>query len=136
MGWIIRDSSGSLVEAGCKQIKRRWTIKTLEILAIKEGLKAYLAQKRNQSVHLIVEADVLKVIRALNYEIADISESKIVMNEVEVLAAEASVISFIKCPRVGNQIARAAAGFSSVFSLSSTCFLNRPHLPCWKTFFF
>ncbi|MDV3183804.1 MAG: hypothetical protein Q8847_02435 [Sweet potato little leaf phytoplasma] len=68
----------------------------METLAIKEGLKTYLARNRDRSDPMIVEADALDIILALNFEIADIFETKIVMNEVEDLAAKANVISFIK----------------------------------------
>lgn len=51
IGWIIRNSSGSLVKAGCKRINRKWSVKNLELAAIKEGLTSYLSsgQPENDS---------------------------------------------------------------------------------------
>ena len=36
VGWIIRDSTGSLIGGGCPQIGKYWKIKVLEMKAIEE----------------------------------------------------------------------------------------------------
>lgn len=47
IGWIIRDSVGSLINAGYKKIKREWSIEVPESQAtIVESLKAFLILKK------------------------------------------------------------------------------------------
>lgn len=86
----------------CKKIHKQWSIKSLEMLAIREGLKTYLSSGR-ENKPLIVEANAAEVIKALNFECEDASDTKIVMHEVESLADSTGVISFAKCPRGGNK---------------------------------
>lgn len=78
IGWIIRDSLGSLVGLGCSKIKRRWSIRVLEASTIKEGIEAYLAIFGDSRSRIVVEADSIEVIKALNHEEADVSESRVV----------------------------------------------------------
>lgn len=121
IGWIIRDSSGSLIGSGIKQVGRKWNIKSMEALAIKEGLKAYNQKISSRKLPVIVEADAMELVKSLNLEASDISESEVVVNEVIALTPEAGVVCFSKCPKRGNlvahSLARAAAGFPSVSSL-------------------
>lgn len=91
----------------------------------------------------MVEADVLGVIRSLNFEEKDISDTRLVLNKIIPLASKAKVISFSKCPRAGNQIAhflvRAVTGSRRCFPCRPMLlvgFLNSLILPCWKIDFF
>lgn len=92
------------------------------MLAIKEGIKACLSSNRVGVTPMVVEADALEVIKSLNYESEDISDTKLVLNEVESLVANVGVITFVKCPRAGNKIAHSltqmAAGFAPTSSPS------------------
>lgn len=39
INWVVRDSEGSLIFFGMKEISQKWLIKLLEALAILEGMK-------------------------------------------------------------------------------------------------
>lgn len=122
VGWILRDSLGSPLGVGCKHFNRKGTIKSLEMLAIKEGIEAYLTTIRNRGSPIVVESDASEVIKAWNFVCEDISDTKLVMNKVEELVASAGVIAFVKGPRARNRVvhslARAITGLSSTSSLS------------------
>lgn len=86
-------------------------------------IKAYLIGDRERIPRMIVETDAKEVVKALNHECEDFSESKMVLQEIENLASQAGIIAFKKCPRAGNKIAnhlaRAATRFWSDLPLSS-----------------
>lgn len=86
LGWVIRDSSGSLIGAGCVQVDRKWSIKAMEGQAIIEGLKAYhsLSNKGGVGVKppLIVEFDSFDVVKAINGEEEDLSEIALVVDSI------------------------------------------------------
>lgn len=62
VGWIARDSLGSPIEAGCTNIQRNWPIKSLEALAIREGLSTYLSTNQESPLRVIVESDSMEIV--------------------------------------------------------------------------
>lgn len=40
IGWIVRDSSGSLIGVGLQKIEKKWSIKSMEAKAILEGINS------------------------------------------------------------------------------------------------
>lgn len=93
------------------------------MLAIREDFKAYLVASDIRRKPIIVEANTLEVIRALNFECGELSESKVVMDDIVGLASRTGVLSFMKCPRMGNRImhhlVRIATSFRPIDPLSS-----------------
>lgn len=142
VGWVIRNSSGSLVQAGGKRLKRKRDINLLEFAAIKEELSSYLSIDRQRRSAVIVEVDALEVIRVLNRESVDNSEVKAFVLDIEDLAAKSDVLAFVKFPRAGNRVAHSRGQRRA----SLRCLLHRPlklvvffsflSLPRWKKLFF
>lgn len=62
IGWVVRDSSGSLICFGMKSISKNWPIKMLEAEAIREGLRVVIGTCKERSIPLAVESDALEVI--------------------------------------------------------------------------
>lgn len=107
MGWIIRDSNGSLVGAKCKRIERRWSIKFLEAEVIHEGLKSYVGSTNvkdilTSNLCFVVESDSNDVINVLNRVFEDQSEISLLVEGIGELASHANVVSFSKCTRANN----------------------------------
>lgn len=67
IGWIICDSSWSLIGLGCKRMQRNLGIKNLEANAIFKGVKAYTNWSSNFlrgfKPPLAVEIDAIEVVR-------------------------------------------------------------------------
>lgn len=118
LGWIVRDSNGSLIGAGCKQIRRKWAIKCLEAEAILEGLKAYgsadIFEGRRRMLPLVVESDSVEVVGALNHESEDLSELNLIVDEIEHSDEFAKVIRISKCCRKENHLAHSLARAAAV----------------------
>lgn len=88
---------------GCKQISRKWEIKSLEVKAILEGLKEYLKAPDIANAGfkppLIVESNASEAIRAINRELEDLSDISLIVDEIRNLGFGPNVLSFLKCSR-------------------------------------
>lgn len=75
LGWVIRDSRGSLIGTGCYQVKRKWEVKFLEAKAISMGLEAYRSATDFEGDRfkppLVVESDSIEVVNVLNRVVED-----------------------------------------------------------------
>lgn len=109
LGWSVRDSNGSLIGAGCKQISRNWAIKCLEAEAILEGLKAYGSvddfEGRRRKLPLLVESDSIEVIGALNHDTEDFTELNLILGGIECSDEFLKVIRVSKWRREENRLA-------------------------------
>lgn len=66
IAWVVRDSVGSPICFGMKQVLSIWDIQALEALAIWEGLKSLLNLRLEKQVPLIVESDANEIVKSLN----------------------------------------------------------------------
>lgn len=116
IGWVIRDSSGSLIGLGCKQMQSNLGIKNLEANAIFEGVKAYTKWSsgllRGVKPPLVVETDAIEVVKAISSELPDLSELSLLTSAISDFGLGES-FSISKCSRLSNSeshlIARAGA---------------------------
>lgn len=126
VGWIARDSLGSLIFAGFKPLKRKWSIKCLEMLAVAESLKCLLENVNRPFPKIIVESDFADVVAILNRISADCSEVALFAEEVQRLVKLSGAVSFSSIPRgsnlVAHYIARSATACDS--PSKSSCFLG------------
>lgn len=102
IGWIMRDSSGSTICRGLRIINGKWSIKMLEMRAILEGLRCFLALRASRSnlsiPPIIVVSDAIGVINLLNNEDADQTKISFLVGEIERMKFECEAISFSHCP--------------------------------------
>lgn len=145
LGWVIRDSTESLVGAGCKQIHRKWSIEALEGDAIQEGLKVYLRCSNEEGLRppLMVELDALGVVNVLLGESVDLSKSGLIFDEIKQMTKSERVV-FSHCCRevnfLAHKVAHAAAAYgdySVIFGPSPSLVLEgrvlerNESIPCW-----
>lgn len=114
--WIILDSLGSLVCVGANLIKTRTSIKTLESLAILEGLRHW-TRVGNQDTNLLIESDAIEVIKLMTGLESDLTEINNVIEQID----ESSLLrkdsfSFVCCLRACNAAAHYIARAPVVFS--------------------
>lgn len=95
LGWVIRDSNGSLIGAGYKQTNRKWPIKCMEAEAILNGIKEYLSSDEGEEKRFKLVVEDLSELACFVEEIGRISE--------------AQQIEFVKCPRSSNSLAHGLA---------------------------
>lgn len=95
----------------------------MEAMAVKKGLEAYLESKKSPQSRILIESDSIEVVKALNHKEEDLSESRVILEEISQLASLAGEVSFTKCPRrvngIAHTLARSAAGIWSE-SMSSS----------------
>lgn len=103
------DSVGSLIIAGNKKVKRKWSILALEALTVKEGLKSYLNHTSCKALPVVVESDSITLIKLLNKQYFVLSEAKNVVDDIEDLARETTTFDFRWCPRSSNWAAHSLA---------------------------
>lgn len=107
--WIIRDSDGSLIGAGCKKFFKHEPIKVLESKAIKLGLECLIgilnADESSRAKPIVVESNSTEVVNLINHKAQDLSEISCIIDEVEELALPAKVTSFSYCRRECNLLA-------------------------------
>lgn len=96
VGWIIRDSHGSPVGMGSAKIKQGWSIRSMEAATVKEGLEAYLVSKGGSQSRILIESDSIDVVKALNHEDEDVSETRVILDEIHQLASLVGEVSFVE----------------------------------------
>lgn len=109
VGWIVRDSIGSPIYCDLKQIKRRWSIKSLEATTIWEGLQSISGLLKDNRLPLIVEFDALEVINMLHDKEEDLSKIKNLIEAMKTIVASLGEVEFRHCPRSSNAIAHCVA---------------------------
>lgn len=113
ISWVVRDSFGSLILAGCEKVVLFWPIKFLDALALIRGLKALVDYFAHGSLFdVLVESDCVNLINAINHKIQDLSKLSSFVEEMGTLAVSAHVVFFCWCMRSANglvhRLARAA----------------------------
>lgn len=120
-GWILRDSSGSPICMRYKKIKKNWSVKTLEIKAIHEGLRSLHSLRANYpdltSSSIIVESDAAGVVDLFNKVDEDFTKNSFLAEEINQLIESLGDISFDFCPRSRNVAAHRLTRIASSASL-------------------
>lgn len=109
VGWIVRDSEGSLIGAGSKKTSGRLKIKMLEAMTVVEGFSIVSERFRNYpdcSLHeVVIESDAAEIVRLINGVSKDCSEISLLINEIRETANQMISVSFVHCPRASNFLA-------------------------------
>lgn len=109
LGWIVRDSDGSLVYFGMQKITRKSPIQILEAKAILAGLKHIVGTCNQRSIPLEVESDALEVVNVIVGAVEDLSDLKPITNQISDIATNSHEITFRHWNRLLNTVAHCVA---------------------------
>ncbi|TXG65248.1 hypothetical protein EZV62_006523 [Acer yangbiense] len=96
-GVVLRDSGGRVLAALCRNVRACYQPQVAEALAILEGLKFDVAGNYSK---VIVESDALVVVQAIINKVASSSDVGVVLNDIFLLSAHFSEVSFNFAPRL------------------------------------